>query len=94
MDKLRIVPAPEYSEEVIKYTSLVNAVSVAGHPVTISSMNDSRVIPAIPAVFDQYVIPIISIRTPSPEDIFIPLDGRELEGGKGDGSEADRRRSP
>jgi hypothetical protein len=85
MDKLRIVPAAEYPEEAIRNLNPANAVSVAGHTVTISPMNDSHL---IPAVSGQYVIPLIPIHSPLPEDIFISLNGR------GDGGEADRRRSP
>ncbi|MFZ1897944.1 hypothetical protein [Methanoregula sp.] len=88
MDNLRIVPAAKYPAEAIRNLNPANAVSVAEHPVTISPMNDSRFIPAIPAVSGQYVITLIPIRSPLPEDIFISLNGR------GDGGEADRRRSP
>jgi ABC-2 type transport system ATP-binding protein len=95
MDKLRIVPAAEYSEEAIKNISLINAVSIGEHPAIISSMNDSRVIPATRAVFEQYVISIISIRSPSLEDIFIYQTGKGLDGGNGnDAPGTFRRRLP
>ena len=95
MDTLRIVPAAEYSEEAIRNVNLFNVVSIVEHTATISATNDSRVIPAILAVFEQYVIPIISISmcSLSVEDIFIYLNSKGLDGGNGDDHEADRRRS-
>lgn len=71
------------AEEALKNISLVNAVTVVEHKVTISATNGSRVIPAIIAVFEQYEIPIlsISIRAPSLEDIFIYLTGRGIDRG-------------
>ncbi len=77
------------AEEAIRNVTLVNAVSVVEHTVTISATNGSRVIPAILAVFEQYAIPIISIsiRSPSLEDIFIYLTGKGLDNGNGDAQE-------
>ena len=77
------------AEEAIRNVTLVNAVSVVEHTVTISATNGSRVIPAILAVFEQYAIPIISIsiRSPSLEDIFIYLTGKGLDSGNGDAQE-------
>ena len=77
------------AEEAIRNVTLVNAISVVEHTVTISATNGSRVIPAILAVFEQYAIPIISIsiRSPSLEDIFIYLTGKGLDSGNGDTQE-------
>jgi len=78
------------AEEAIRNVSLVNAVSVVEHKVIISATNGSQVIPAILAVFDKYVVPIISIsiRSPSLEDIFIYLTGKSLDSGNGEGNDA------
>ncbi len=51
MDNLRMVPGLSLQQEAIRNLNPANAVSVAEHPVTISPMNDSRFIPAIPAVY-------------------------------------------
>ncbi|MFA7694804.1 MAG: ABC transporter ATP-binding protein [Methanoregula sp.] len=76
------------AEEAIRKISLVNAVSIVEHTVTISATNGSRVIPAILTVFEEYAIPIISIsiRSPSLEDIFIYLTGKGLDSGEGQGT--------
>jgi ABC-2 type transport system ATP-binding protein len=81
------------AEEAIRKISLVNAVSVVEHTVTISATNGSQVIPAILAIFENYSIPIISIsiRSPSLEDIFIYLTGKGLDNGNGDGNNAQTR---
>jgi ABC-2 type transport system ATP-binding protein len=78
------------AEEAIRNVSLVNAVSVIEHNITISATNGSRVLPAIIAVFERYAIPIISIsiRSPSLEDVFIYVTGKGLDGGNGNGCEA------
>ncbi|MEN6396830.1 MAG: ABC transporter ATP-binding protein [Methanoregula sp.] len=81
------------AEEAIRKISLVNAVSVVEHTVTISATNGSQVIPAILAIFENYSIPIISIsiRSPSLEDIFIYLTGKGIDNSNGDGNNAQTR---
>ncbi|MEN6609715.1 MAG: ATP-binding cassette domain-containing protein [Methanoregulaceae archaeon] len=81
------------AQEAIKNISLVNAVTIVEHRVTISATNGSRVIPAIIAVFEQYDIPIlsISIRSPSLEDIFIYLTGKGIDNGDAEGQAAGSR---
>ena len=73
------------AEEEIRELTLVNAVSVVEHNVTISATNGSQAILSILAVFDKFHIPVlsISIRSPSLEDIFIYLTGKGLDNGNG-----------
>lgn len=69
------------AEEDLRNISLVNAVSVVDHAVTITAANGSQVLPAIITIFEKHTIPIISIsiRSPSLEDIFIYLTGKGLD---------------
>jgi len=82
------------AEEAIRKVPHVNAVTVAGHMVTISATSGKTIFPAILAIFTEHAIPIlsISIRSPSLEDIFIYLTGKGLDGSNGEGMDAPARR--
>jgi len=68
----------------IRENSLINSVEVKDQRLLISAKNGSKVLPKIVEIFEKYSVPMtsISIRSPSLEDIFIHLTGKNLEDGR------------
>jgi ABC-2 type transport system ATP-binding protein len=69
--------------EAIQEHPLINSVAVKNQKLVISAKNGSKVLPKIVEIFEKYAVPMtsISIRSPSLEDIFIHLTGKNLEDG-------------
>ncbi|MEI7648883.1 MAG: ATP-binding cassette domain-containing protein [Methanomicrobiales archaeon] len=67
----------------IRAHDLVISAEVKDQRLFISARRGSTVLPAILAVFDRYSVPLttIAIRSPSLEDVFIHLTGKNLSDG-------------
>jgi ABC-2 type transport system ATP-binding protein len=104
MDNLRLLlPAGDLIEigfesmddrviSAISANDLVLSAEVKEQRLFISAKNGSTVLPAILAVFERYSLPMttISIRSPSLEDVFIHLTGKNLGDGLPDGDTAQK----
>jgi len=80
----------------IREHNLVLSAEVREQKLFISARSGSTVLPAILAVFERYSVPMttISIRSPSLEDVFIHLTGKNLSDGApgGDTEQKDKKR--
>ncbi|MDP2797241.1 MAG: ATP-binding cassette domain-containing protein [Methanoregula sp.] len=99
MDNLRLLlPAGDLIEigfdrmddrilSAIRACDLVISAEVKEQRISISARSGSTVLPAILAVFERYSVPMttISIRSPSLEDVFIYLTGKNLSDGTPNG---------
>lgn len=74
----------------------VTSAAAQGQKLYISARNGSRVLPAIVALFEDGSFPMtsISIRSPSLEDVFIYLTGKNLDAGQTEQPSQDGRRRP
>jgi ABC-2 type transport system ATP-binding protein len=72
----------------ISANNLVISANVKEQRLYISAKSGSTVLPVILAIFESYSVPLttISIRSPSLEDVFIYLTGKNLSDGGGTGS--------
>ncbi len=94
MDNLRLLlPAGDLIEigfehmdervlDAIRQLPPVISASVREQQIHISARSGNTVLPAIVAIFDRYSVPLtaIAIRSPSLEDVFIYLTGKNLSG--------------
>jgi len=97
MDNLRLLlPAGDLIEigfdrmddrviSAISAHNLVISAKVKEQRLLISAKNGNTILPAILAIFERYSVTItsISIRSPSLEDVFIHLTGKNLSDGEG-----------
>ncbi|PKL70042.1 MAG: daunorubicin ABC transporter ATP-binding protein [Methanomicrobiales archaeon HGW-Methanomicrobiales-1] len=97
MDNLRLLlPAGDLIEigfermddrvlDALRQHPLVISATVKEQQIHISARSGNTVLPAIVAIFDRYSVPLtsIAIRSPSLEDVFIYLTGKNLSGDSG-----------
>jgi ABC-2 type transport system ATP-binding protein len=94
MDNLRLLlPAGDLIEigfehmdervlDALREHPLVISATIKEQQIHISARSGNTVLPAIVAIFDRYSVPLtaIAIRSPSLEDVFIYLTGKNLSG--------------
>jgi len=70
----------------IRDSGLVTSVEVKESSIRIHARNGNSVLPAIIAIFERFSIPMtsISIHSPSIEDVFIYLTGKQLDSENGE----------